>query len=49
MSENVRVLIVFLSMVATFSGGFMLGRDVERYEERARRKEMYRHPAGKGR
>jgi hypothetical protein len=49
MSENIRVLIVFLSIVATFCGGFTLGRDIERYEERNRRREMYRHPAGKGR
>jgi hypothetical protein len=49
MSENIRVTIVFLCLVATFCGGFTLGRDIERYEERARRKEMYRHPAGKGR
>lgn len=49
MSENIKAVIIFISLCVVFVSGVSLGRDFSRYEERERRREMYRHPAGKGR
>jgi hypothetical protein len=49
MSENIQAVIVFISICLVFVSGVSLGKDFARYEERERRREMYRHPAGKGR
>lgn len=49
MSENLKAVIIFVSLCVVFASGVSLGRDFARYEAREMRREMYRHPAGKGR
>jgi hypothetical protein len=48
MSENIQAVILFVGICGVFLAGTQLGRDFEKFEQAQRRREMRRHPAGKG-
>lgn len=48
MSENIQAVILFVGICGVFIAGVQLGRDFARFEQAERRREMRRHPAGKG-